>query len=75
MVTARLVIRNLEKIMIRLKRKIGVIHVEPTQTNTYFTTWKQLKTQGNTPLTFQLHKISKETNTYTTVLRNSANVS
>ena len=38
-------------------------------------TSKQLKTQVHTPLTFQSHKTSKVESTYTTVLRNSANVS
>ena len=42
--------------MIQLKRKIGVIRVEPTQRNTYFMTSKQSRTQVSTPLTSQLHK-------------------
>ena len=48
--TAQSIVRNLVKITIQLKRKIGVIRVEPTQTNnTYFTTSKQPKTQALTP--------------------------
>ena len=31
MATAQSIVRNLAKIMIQLKRKIGAIHVEPTQ--------------------------------------------
>ena len=42
---AQSIIRNLVKIMIQLKRKIGVIHVEPTQRNAYFMTSKLPKTQ------------------------------
>ena len=40
--------KNLVKIMIQLKRKIGVIRVEPTQRNTYFTISKLPKTQVHT---------------------------
>ena len=61
--------------MVELKRKIGVIRVEPTQRNTYFMTLKLPKTQEPTPLTYQLYKTSVVESTYTTVLRNSANVS
>ena len=70
-VTARLVIRNLGKITIQLKRRIG----ELTQRDTYFTTSKLPKTQVPTLLPSQSHRTSKETNTYTTVLRNSVKVS
>ena len=48
-VTARLIIRNLAKITIQLKRRIGVIHVEPTQRNTYSKISKLPKTQEPTP--------------------------
>ena len=57
--------------MIQLKRRIGAIHVEPTQRNTYFTTLNVHKTQVPTPLTSQLHKTSKEMNMYKTVSKNS----
>ena len=40
--------KDLVKIMIQLKRKIGVIRVEPTQRNTYFTLSKLPKTQVHT---------------------------
>ena len=75
MATAQSIVRNLVKTMIQLKRKIGAIRVEPTQRNTYFRTLKLPKTQGHTLLTSQLHKTSMVESTYTTVLRNSANVS
>ena len=55
--------------------KIGVIHVEPTQRNTYFMTSKQPKTPEPTPLTSQLHKTSVVESTYTTVLRISVKAS
>ena len=61
--------------MIQLKRKIGATRVEPTQRNTYFMTSKLPKTQAHTLLTSQLHKTSMVQSTYTSVLRNSANVS
>ena len=73
--TAKLIVRNLVKITIQLKRKIGVIRVEHSLLNIYFTTLKQSKTQEPTPLTSQLHKTSVVESTYTTALRNSANVS
>ena len=62
------------KSMIQLKRKIGVIRVEPTQRNTYLTISKQPKTLKPTPLISQLHKTSMVESTYITVLRNSATV-
>ena len=49
MATAQSIVRNLEKIMIQLKRKIGAIHVEPTQINICFMTSKQPKTRVLTP--------------------------
>ena len=61
------IVRNLVKITIQLKRKIGVINVEPTQRNTYFTISKLPKTQAHTPLTFQSHKTSMVESTYTTL--------
>ena len=73
--TAWIIRINLAEITIQLKRKIGAIHVEPTQRNTYFTILKQLKTHEPTLLTSQLHKTSTEKNTYITVLRNSVKVS
>ena len=73
--TALSMVRNLVKITTQLKRRIGAIHVEHTQRNTYFTTSKQLKTQAPTLLTSQLHKTSKAKNTYITVLRNSVKAS
>ena len=42
--TAKSIVRNLVKIMIQLKRKIGAIRAEPTQRNTYFMTSKLPKT-------------------------------
>ena len=57
------------------KRRIGVIRVEHTQKNRYFTTLKLPKTQEPTPLTSQSHKTSMVESIYTAVLRNSANVS
>ena len=75
MATAKSIVRNLVKITIQLKREIGAIRVEPTQRNTYFTISKLPKTEAYTPLTFQSHKTSMVESTYTTVLRNSANVS
>ena len=75
MATAQSIVRNLVKITIQLKRKIGAIPVEPKQRNTYFTILKQSKTQESTPLTSQSHKTSMVESTYTTVSRNSANVS
>ena len=69
------IVRNIAKIMIQLERKIGAIHVDPTQRNIYFMTSKQLKTQVPIPLTFQSHKTSVVEGTYTTLLRSSTNVS
>ena len=48
MATAKSIVRNIVKITIQLKRKIGVIRVEPTQRNTYFTISKLPKMQGHT---------------------------
>ena len=45
---ARSIVRDLVKITIQLKRKIGVIRVEPIQRNTYFTISKLPKTQAHT---------------------------
>ena len=72
---AQSIVRNLVKIMIQLKIKIGVIRVEPTQRNTYFMTSKQPKTPEPTLLTSQLHKTSMVESTYTTVLRISVKAS
>ena len=47
--SAKLIVRNLVKMMIQSKRKTGAIRVEPAQRNTYFTTLKQLKTLASTP--------------------------
>ena len=74
MATELLIGRNLVKIMIQLKRKIGVFCVDPTQKNKYFMTLKLPKTQSHTLLTSQLHKTSMVESTYTTIQRNSANV-
>ena len=52
------IVRDLVKITIQLKRKIGVIRVEPTQKNTYFMTSKLPKIHAHTPLASQLHKTS-----------------
>ena len=51
------------------KKKIGVIRVDPTQRNTYFTISKLPKTQAHTTSTSQLHKTSVVESTYTAVLR------
>ena len=68
-------VRNLVKITLQLKRKIGASRVEHTQRNTYFMTLKISKTQASTPLTSQFYKASMEKSTFTTVLRNSVKVS
>ena len=67
MATAQSIVRNPVKIMIQSKRKIGVIRVEPTQSDTYFMTSKQPKIPEHTPLTSQLHKTSMEKSTFTTI--------
>ena len=67
--TAKSIVKDLVQITIRLKRKIGDIHVGPIQKSTYFTTLKlpKLRARGHTPLTSQLHKTSMEMSTFTTV--------
>ena len=46
MATAWLVIRNLARITIQLKRRIGVIHVECTQISTFFYDFEATQNTG-----------------------------